>query len=66
MIGLATIGGTIYYDTADTNNFDGLATDPGISGQTVTLSGTDLNGNPVNVTMTTDGSGGYLFTGLYA
>jgi hypothetical protein len=39
---------------------------PGLSGQTVTLSGEDLNGNPVHVTTTTDANGAYSFTGLYA
>jgi len=36
-------------------------TNPGLSGQTVTLSGVDLNGNSINLTTTTDASGAYSF-----
>ncbi len=34
----------------------------GVAGVTVTLSGTDDNGNPVNLTQITDGAGMYLFS----
>ena len=36
----------------------------GIAGTTITLTGTDLNGNPVTRTTTTDAGGGYRFDGL--
>jgi len=46
------------------------ATDPGINGVTVTLTGTDINGNPVSLTTTTatiaGQAGSYAFTGLEA
>jgi uncharacterized surface anchored protein len=64
LIELSTIAGTIYYDQEDDNMLNN--SNPGLSGQTVTLSGEDLNGNPVHVTTTTDANGAYSFTGLYA
>jgi hypothetical protein len=62
-----------FYQTSSLGNFvwndldgDGIqdAGEPGIPGITVTLTGTDGNGNPVNLTTTTDGNGGYIFTDL--
>ena len=61
---LATLRGNVF---ADTNNSGGR--DPGeagISGVTVTLTGTDVNGNDVNRTATTDSNGDYAFTDLPA
>ena len=44
---------------------DDLGTgDIGIGGQSVTLSGTAVHGNPVNITLLTAADGTYLFTGL--
>ncbi|MBL7813721.1 MAG: hypothetical protein JNL70_01860, partial [Saprospiraceae bacterium] len=40
------------------------AGEPGISGVTVTLTGTDINGKIINLTQTTDASGFYLFQNL--
>ena len=66
LIQLGSLGGTVYYDTMDNNDFDGLSTDPWLSGQLVTLSGTDLHGMNVLLTGFTNTSGAYLFTGLYS
>ena len=38
--------------------------EPGIPGWTITLSGTDGQGNPVSLSTVTDGSGNYQFSGL--
>lgn len=57
----AMVGGFVYLD----NNNDGIkqSNDAGIGNATVTLTGTDINGNAVNVTQTTVTSGTWL--GLY-
>ncbi|MGH8027147.1 MAG: SdrD B-like domain-containing protein, partial [Pseudoxanthomonas sp.] len=57
-----SIGGRVYFD----NDNDGVVdTDEGgIAGVSVVLTGTDDAGNPVNVTVTTDGSGNYTFPNL--
>jgi uncharacterized repeat protein (TIGR01451 family) len=58
----AGIAGTVYVDS----NNDGVQ-DPGetgIPGVTITLTGTDSGGNPVNATATTDANGNYLIVGL--
>ncbi|MFO0802292.1 MAG: SdrD B-like domain-containing protein [Gemmataceae bacterium] len=61
---LATLSGTVFADT----DGDGIrdAGENGISGVTVTLTGTDVDGNPVNRTTTTDASGNYTFSDLPA
>jgi hypothetical protein len=58
----AAIGDFVWNDT----DGDGIqdAGEPGIPNILVTLTGTDGNGNPVNLTTTTNGSGGYLFPNL--
>lgn len=59
----ARIGGRVFFDqngNGDVNN----PTDIGLAGIQITLAGTDLYGNPVNVTVTTNGSGDYQFTNL--
>ena len=58
----ASIGNFVWDDT----DGDGIqdAGEPGISGVTVVLTGTDGNGSPVSLTTTTDGSGAYLFPNL--
>ena len=56
----ATISGKVYIDAND----DGVA-DPGeagVPGVTVTLTGTDSSGNPVNLSTVTDSNGNYIFT----
>ena len=57
-----SINGFVYHDAND----DGIkdAGEPGISGVTLTLSGTTVSGVPVNQTTTTDADGRYSFTGL--
>src|SRR5262249_3158163 len=60
--GPASVSGSVY---ADLNN-DGVkqTTESGISGTTVTLTGTNDLGAAVNQTTTTDGTGAYSFSGL--
>jgi hypothetical protein len=60
----ASISGNIYVD----NNTDEVldSGDTGIAGVSVTLTGTDSQGNPVQLTTTTNASGLYSFTGLPA
>jgi uncharacterized repeat protein (TIGR01451 family) len=58
----AVISGTVYLDR-DSNVSRGMG-EPGLAGVTMTLTGTDLNGNPVTRTTTTDGSGNYTFADL--
>ena len=62
----ASLAGVVYLDANDNGVFDGG--DAGINGVTVTLTGTDINGNPVNLTATTSTIGGqagsYSFTAL--
>ncbi len=60
----ASIAGTVVVDA----NNDGIA-DSGetpIAGVTITLTGTDANGNAVTLTTTTDANGDYQFDGLLA
>lgn len=56
------ISGRVFLDLDDDGALNGP--DHGITGQTVTLSGTDVNGNPVTATTTTGADGSYAFTGL--
>jgi large repetitive protein len=60
----ASLTGTVFRD----DNNDGIkqATEPGIAGVTVTVSGTDVNGAPVNKTLTTDANGVYSANDLKA
>lgn len=58
-----TVSGRIFLDYNSNGTLD-PATEYGIGGQTVTLAGTDDNGNPVTRTMTTNPDGTYSFTGL--
>jgi sarcosine oxidase gamma subunit len=58
----ASLAGEVYLDT---NGNDALnAGEPGLSGVTVTLSGSDYQSNPVTATTTTAANGTYSFTGL--
>ncbi|MGR6797052.1 SdrD B-like domain-containing protein [Sphaerotilus sulfidivorans] len=56
------ISGTVWLDQDASGTRNG--TEAGIAGVTLTLTGTDLGGNPVNRSTTTDASGNYSFTGL--
>lgn len=58
----ASLAGSIYLDA--NNDGQRQPTETGYAGQTVTLTGTDDLGRPVNLTVTTDANGHYAFTGL--
>jgi len=58
----AKIGDFVWNDTNGNGIQDGG--EPGIPNVTVTLTGTDGFGNPVNLTTTTNGTGFYLFDNL--
>lgn len=57
-----TISGRVFFDFDNNGVLDGA--DYGISGQTLNLTGTDINGNPVARVTVTAADGGYAFTGL--
>ena len=56
------IGGRVWLDADNDGVID--AGESGIAGVTVTLTGTDTLGRPVERTLTTDAQGGYLFENL--
>jgi hypothetical protein len=58
----STVSGSVYDDTNGNQVHD--ATEPGIGGATVTLSGTDSLGASVSVVTTTDPAGDFSFTEL--
>ncbi len=58
----ASLGGRVFAD--DNDNGDQDSGDTGIAGVTVTLTGTDLYGNPVSITTTTIANGDYQFNNL--
>ena len=58
------IGNVVWLD--ENGNAAEDAGEAGISGLPVTLSGTDMFGNPVSQSTVTDAAGGYLFTDLVA
>jgi uncharacterized repeat protein (TIGR01451 family) len=58
----ASVSGVVF-DDADGDGIQDPG-EPGIAGVTVTLTGTDDLGNPVNTPAITDGSGGYTFANL--
>ena len=61
---LGEIAGTVFQD----DNNDGFQQpgENGIAGVQITLTGTDVYGDPVNTTVLTDANGRYLFQGLNA
>lgn len=61
-IPVGSIGGRIYFDNNRNGAIDGDET--GIPGVTVTLTGTDDLGQPVDVTVSTDAEGRYSFPNL--
>jgi len=67
---LAALAGVVYEDFSSNatgnNNGNQDSGEAGIAGVTLTLSGTDAAGNPVNRTATTDASGAYNFGDLLA
>jgi uncharacterized repeat protein (TIGR01451 family) len=56
------VSGRVFRDFDDNGIFNGA--DLGISGQTLELTGSDINGNPVSLTTTTLGDGTYVFTSV--
>jgi uncharacterized repeat protein (TIGR01451 family) len=58
---LVSVKGVVH---ADDDNDGKVATGTGIMGVTVTLTGTDDQGNPVSKTVTTDSTGSYKFADL--
>ncbi|MGA0605239.1 SdrD B-like domain-containing protein [Phenylobacterium sp. VNQ135] len=58
------ISGRVYLDVNNSGVFDGG--DTGIPGQTVVLTGTDINGSVGPVSQLTDAAGQYIFTNLLA
>ncbi|MFK7957536.1 MAG: beta strand repeat-containing protein [Lysobacterales bacterium] len=61
IVGTGAIGDTIF---GDVNRNGAVDLGEGLSGVTVTLTGTDGGGNPVQITTMTDGSGNYSFDNL--
>ncbi len=59
---LASVGDTVFLDANGNGVQDGG--EAGIGSVTLTLTGTDINGNPVSRTTTTNPAGNYLFTDL--
>lgn len=59
-----SISGNVFLDYDNSGAVNGP--DHGIGSQTINLTGTDINGNAVNATTTTDAAGAYSFTGLPA
>lgn len=59
--GFSTLSGRVY---ADVNLTGTDNAEPGIAGVSLTLTGTDISGNPVSVSATTDGTGAFGFAGL--
>jgi len=57
-----SISGSVYVD----QNTDGIndPAEPGIPSVTITLTGTDIDGNPINIVTTTGADGRYSFEGL--
>lgn len=60
----AQLSGRVFVDLNDNGDQDGTSADTGIANVTVVLSGTDIYGNVVNLTTTTNGAGDYAFVDL--
>lgn len=58
----ARLAGAVFIDADDDGVRD--AGEPGLSGVSVALSGTDVDGHAVSLTAITDANGAYAFTGL--
>jgi uncharacterized repeat protein (TIGR01451 family) len=58
-----SVSGQVFLDY-NANGVNNGTPEHGIGGQTVTLTGNDINGNPVSATTVTDSDGSYRFTGL--
>ncbi len=62
----ATISGSVYSDPDNNGVYDPGAGDTPVEGTVITLTGTDLSGNAITLTTTTDVNGDYSFTDLPA
>ncbi|MCE1184871.1 MAG: carboxypeptidase regulatory-like domain-containing protein [Rhodocyclales bacterium] len=58
-----TVSGKVFLDINNNGAFNS-GSDSGIAGQTVTLTGTDINGNPVSLSATTTADGSYIFNAV--
>jgi uncharacterized repeat protein (TIGR01451 family) len=58
----SSLAGTVYFDANDNGQLD--SGEPGISGVTLTLTGTDVTGAAIHQTTTTDTNGNYKFDTL--
>ncbi|MEO6277009.1 MAG: SdrD B-like domain-containing protein [Roseateles sp.] len=58
------IRGRSYYDRNSDGSPGAVASEPGIAGVTITLTGTDDNGNAVSTATTTDANGDYAFNNV--
>ncbi|MGA0612415.1 SdrD B-like domain-containing protein [Caldimonas sp. KR1-144] len=58
------IRGRSYYDRNGDGSQGALATEPGLAGVAIALTGTDDNGNAVSLTTTTDANGDYVFNNV--
>jgi uncharacterized repeat protein (TIGR01451 family) len=59
----ASIAGRVFLDKGDDGD-QNLPVDTAIPGVTITLTGTDINGNAISLTQVTDSAGDYQFIGL--
>ncbi len=57
-----SVSGQVFVDYNNNGTFQ--TTDNGLGGQTLVLTGTDINGNPVNLSTVTNPDGSYHFTGV--
>ncbi|MGL4409437.1 MAG: beta strand repeat-containing protein [Zoogloea sp.] len=58
-----TLSGQVFLDYNNNGSFNS-GTDHGLGGQVITLTGTDINGNPVSLTTTTASDGTYTFSNV--
>ena len=57
-----SVSGQVFVDYNNNGTFE--PSDNGLGGQTITLTGTDINGNPVNLSTVTGPDGRYNFVGV--
>jgi uncharacterized repeat protein (TIGR01451 family) len=58
-----TLSGRVFLDYNNNGSFNS-GTDQGLGGQVITLTGNDINGNPVSLTATTASDGTYTFSNV--
>jgi uncharacterized repeat protein (TIGR01451 family) len=59
----SSVSGFVYADS-NNNGVRDVGTDPALPGATITLTGTDIDGNAISLTTTTDVNGQYTFANL--